>query len=807
MQLRFKNHLKSTSALALTVTALMFFVPGTKAGAAQADSTYNKLFDKEKKAEDGLFRMHLCEGKVYMDIPRRLFGRDMLLGSTISATSDNKNGISGSKPEDPLHFVFTEEQNHVAMRLVSEEDSDLDAIFRLFKKECYNADSSAVVINATDLFLSDDKKLSPFDRFSYNTSDRKKRSETFRKSESFIEDVKAFDDNVSVKSSLSYKYTLPDKGVNYKDLPFTASVTRSILLLDSIPYMPRLVDSRIAIFPTEKRIYGKGFNGSKKIYYANRWRLEPSDIEAYKRGEKVAPLKPVVFYIDSAFPESWKPYIKEGVEQWNEMFGEIGFKDAVKAVDFPEDDPSFDPDNLKYSSVRYVPIPIQNAMGPSWTDPRSGEIINATVYLYHDAVELINNWLFVQTAQVDTAARHANIDEKIVGDALRYVVSHEIGHCLGFMHNMSASANVPLDSLRSASYTQKYGTTTSIMDYARFNYVAQPEDSLKGLKLTPPRFGQYDRFVTAWNYTPTFSGSPQEEYTVTSRWLTEALGDPLYRYGKQQDEIVDPRSQTEDLSDDAVGASAYGISNLKYILSNMNDWLKDEDLDYSRRRALYNAILNQYLQYIGHVYGYVGGICLYERFSTDPGVNYEPVSASYQRKALGFILQELQDLEWFDNKSVLDNFPQAEPMSSVIRDYVMKMVMGAPSKTELCASKSDDPFTPEECMEMIFNSVWSPLKKGDLTAAQMQLQRSYLESICGSASVPYGKSSRSLRQDNSAYSEAEALYHEDRMRPSDYYGYILRIKKMLKKGSRSSDKATSNHCTQLLYNLDKSLEG
>ena len=247
-----------------------------------------------------------------MDIPRRLFGRDMLLGSTISATSDNKNGISGSKPEDPLHFVFTEEQNHVAMRLVSEEDSDLDAIFRLFKKECYNADSSAVVINATDLFLSDDKKLSPFDRFSYNTSDRKKRSETFRKSESFIEDVKAFEDNVSVKSSLSYKYTLPDKGVNYKDLPFTASVTRSILLLDSIPYMPRLVDSRIAIFPTEKRIYGKGFNGSKKIYYANRWRLEPSDIEAYKRGEKVTPLKPVVFYIDSAFPESWRPYIKEG---------------------------------------------------------------------------------------------------------------------------------------------------------------------------------------------------------------------------------------------------------------------------------------------------------------------------------------------------------------------------------------------------------------------------------------------------------------------------------------------------------------
>ena len=806
--MKFNLHHKLSFVLALVTCPVILFASGAPAGAAKADSTYNKLFEKQRKVADGLFRMHLCEGKVYMDIPRTLFGRDMLLGSTISATSDNKNGVSGSKPEDPLHFVFTEEPDHVAMRLVSEEDSDLNAIFKLFKKECYNADSSVVVINATDLFLSDDKKLSPFDRYSYNTSDKKKRNETFRKSDSFIEDIKAFDDNVSVKSSLSYKYTLPDRGVNYKDLPFTASVTRSILLLDSIPYMPRLVDSRIAIFPTEKRVYGKGFTGSKKIYYANRWRLEPSDVEAYKRGEKVSPKKPIVFYIDSAFPESWKPYIKEGVEQWNEIFGEIGFRDAIKAVDFPEDDPSFDPDNLKYSSVRYVPIPIQNAMGPSWTDPRSGEIINATVYLYHDAVELINNWLFVQTSQVDTAARHAYIDGKKAGDALRYVVSHEIGHCLGFMHNMSASANVPLDSLRSPTYTQKYGTTTSIMDYARFNYVAQPEDSLKGLKLTPPRFGQYDRFVTAWNYTPTFADNPQDEYRITSRWLSEAIKDPLYRYGKQQDEIIDPRSQTEDLSDDAIGASTYGISNLKYIMTRMNGWLKDEDIDYSRRRSLYNAILNQYLQYIGHVYGYVGGIRLYERLSTDPGVNYEPVNADYQRRAMDFILGEMQDLEWFDNKSILDNFPQAEPMSSVIRDYVFTMVMGAPAKTELCASKSADPFTPEECMEMIFNAVWSPLKGGKLSAAQMQLQRSYLEAVCGSASVPYGKnaSRRSISQDISAYSEAEALYHEDRLRPSDYYSYVLRARKMLVKGRKSSDKATSYHCMELLHNLDKTLE-
>ena len=258
-------------------------------------------------------------------------------------------------------------------------------------------------------------------------------------------------------------------------------------------------------------------------------------------------------------------------------------------------------------------------MGPSWVDPRSGEILNASVYLYHDAVKLLNSWLFIQTSQADKRTRHSLIPSEVLEDGLRYVVSHEVGHCLGFMHNMSASSVVPVDSLRSASYTQKYGTTTSIMDYARFNYVAQPGDMEKGVAMMPPHFGLYDYYLIRWNYTPVLSAkTPEEEYKITSEWITKATADPVYRYGKQQSEILDPRSQTEDLSDDAVKASGYGISNLKYILSHMNEWLKNEDDDYSHRSDLYDGIIMQYLTYMMHVYHNIGGIYLQEKHVGDP---------------------------------------------------------------------------------------------------------------------------------------------------------------------------------------------
>lgn len=809
----------------------------------EVKKTEVKKSDYEKIKEDaftseGFITVHTKKGKVYLEVPMTIMGRDMLLGSTITSTSDNGNGIIGAKPNHPLHFVFLSNNENIEMRIPSVSDitekgnlvSYNDAaIYKVFKRECYNSDSTSVIINATDLFLNDDKFLTPIDKYGKNSAGGKRKIDAVNeKDKSYIESAKAFEDNISVKSIMSYKTSISDMGARWKNVPFTVGVTRSVLLLDTIVNNPRLTDSRIAIFPTEKTLFGSENQGTKKIYYANIWDLEPSDKDAYLKGEKVEPMNPVVFYIDSAFPDKWKPYISEGVNQWNEMFEKAGFINAIKAVPFPENDPAFDPDNLKYSCVRYAPVSIQNAMGPSWIDYRNGKIINASVYLYHDVIELLNNWLFVQTSQVDKRVRHTMIPDSIIGDAMRYVISHEIGHCLGFMHNMSGSSHIPVDSLRSATYTQKYGTTTSIMDYARFNYVAQPEDSLKGLKLTPPRFGVYDEFLVKWAYTWLGDIDAGEDYDVRSKWLREAYKDPVYRFGKQQFfGILDPRSQTEDLGDDAVKASEYGIKNLKYIMKNFHSWVEDEDEDFSYRKSIYNAVFSQYVKYLGHVNSNIGGIYLNEKYSGDDHSSYEPVSSKKQKEALSFLLKQLDDIEWLNDPVLMNKMSLKKPVSVRLRQYMMSLIMNAPDGTELCAAKSDDPFTPSESMKIIYDKIWGPLKKGGkLTGEEMYQQQYYLSVLCNSASVNYPKvASVSLTAERdsfiemffdafeteevsevSAYTEPGALYFQSIIQPSELYAYILKIESLLKNNVNNSDTSVKAYCEYTLFNLQKALK-
>jgi hypothetical protein len=803
-------------------------------------SDYEKLFSKKHDVKNGLFVLHLVDSKLYFEVPLKLLNKEMMLGSTVAATSDNGNGIVGAKHNDPLCFALVKENNSITMRLIDNADmfceSDYGslspnqiksgAIFKLFKIECYNRDSSAVVINVNDLFLGDDKQLSPFDKYSMNTlSGSKERTETFEKDKSFIEGIKAFSDNISVRSSLSYKYTISGRGLKYKNVPFTASVVRSIILLDSIPYAPRITDSRIGIFPTEKLSYSAKYQGSKKVYFANRWKLQPKDTAAYLRGELVEPVKPIVFYVDTLFPKKWIPSIHAGVEQWNELFEKIGFKNAIKAVDFPRNNKEFDPDNIKYSCIRYAPIQIQNAMGPSWTDPRSGEIICASVYLYHDVIELINNWLFVQTSQVDKRVRHTIIPDDIIYDALRYVLSHEVGHCLGFMHNMSASYQIPTDSLRSASYTNQYGTTTSIMDYARFNYVAQPEDSLAGLKLTPPHFGYYDGFLVRWNYTPLFNKTTEEDRQITSQWLSDAYKNPINRYGKQQDDILDPRSQTEDLGNDAIKSSSYGINNLKYIMLHFNDWLNVEDADYKHRRLIYEGIITQYLTEIGHVFYNIGGIYINDKFSNEPGNNYQSVDFDYQQKSMAFLLGQLGDIAWLDNEAVLRHLPVMEPISNKVRNYLMQLIMSAPGRTELSAAKSSNPYTPQYCIQQIFDAVWSgeAFRRG-LTRGEMQNQRLFFKKIVSDAGyklhsdkgISLAENLKSIEnsitseykelKQSAGYEQPEAMYFETNLLPGDAYKSLMDIQKILEKNIHNRDKATAVHCMLLLKELDNALK-
>ncbi len=874
--------IKKIATLALCVTVIaangqskrgLFGPKKAKAdtAAVKKETDYDKLLKDKHETKKGMITQHTMKGQLYFEFPVSLFNKEMLLGSTVSEISDNGDAVIGSKPTDPLHIMFTKVGEKINIINIQKDyisdsknpdfvkaidKSTAGAVIKSFKMKTYNNDSTAVVFEVTDFFVGDNKLMSPFDKYGLNTAGgRVKRMEMYQSDKSFLGEVKSFDNNISVRSHLSYKYTLTYNGRELaKDVPFTAVMTRSIMLLDDQPYRPRITDSRMAIFPTGKYLFSDNTQQTKIIYYANRWRVEPSDEEAYRSGKLVEPKKPIVFYIDNSFPEDWKPFIFTAVEQWNEPFEKIGFKNAVVAREFPTDDPEFDPDNIKYSCIRYAPLRFQNAMGPSWVDPRSGEILSASVYVYHDVVKLINNWRFIQTAQADADVRSGKLPLEILGDGLRYVIAHEVGHCLGLMHNMSASSVIPVDSLRSPAFTAEHGTTTSIMDYARFNYVAQPGDKERGVKLTPPRFGDYDYFTIKWSYTPIFGGQTAlDDYATTSKWLTEAAANPVYRYGKQQfTGDIDPKSLSEDLGDDAMKASAYGIKNLKYILSNLNGWTKGLDKDFEYRTDIYTGIIYQYVGYISNVFANVGGLYLNEKMEGDPVDAIRPVSRERQKDAFKFICDQYYDLDWMDNKDLMQNIQLMGSARRTLQAMLAQVIVYSSAKIASTEQQTRGAriYTPAECAADIYNLVWGPTMKGKaLTEGEMMLQREYMVAInrmsglkyTGGGAVPSGITDNDVQiiempdflrdYDNqhrnlcyccehshskdhlakaanptAGYEPPFAMLQVPKSYEADNYAYLLKVQQLLRSRVAGAPAATRSHYTLILRNIEKALK-
>ena len=714
------------------------------------DPKYDKLFAKGDSLSKGLLNVHFTKGKVYFEVPDSLLGRIFVMGSTVKATSDNTNGVVGSK-DNLIPFAFAMADSCILVRSVNFDiaspdanivnalaKSNIGAVTRKFKIAA-TSPAGYSVIDVTDWFLADEDQTRPLLRLSNNASYQ--RTQNYKKDLSYIEGVKSFEDNLSVTSSMSYTYSLkhPATGKEVaKDVPFTALVTRSILLLPEEIYHPRKADPRMNFFFTGRTRLGSGSEGSREEYFVNRWRLEPADTAAFRRGNKVEPVKPITFYIDSDFPEWWKPYIFEAVEAWNVVFENIGFKNAVRALPFPEGDPSFDPDNIRYSCIRYAPIGVKNAMGPSWVDPRSGEIINASVYVYHDVIKLISNWMFAQTAQADPDVRTADIPRELLGDALMYVIRHEVGHTLGLMHNMSASHVIPTEMLRDPATTRKTGTTTSIMDYARFNYVAQPGDKERGVKLTPPLFGANDYWAIRWGYTPVFdAASFEDEARITTGWITDSLKvAPVYRYGKQQvygdgNMFFDPRNQTEDLGDDVIASTKYGVANLKYILPKFIDWVGDEsDPDYELRMDLYSTILNQYFRYFLHVRNYVGGLYRDEVLAGDGNKPFVNVPRAKQVACMKYLLEMYNDTEWLDDPAVIGRLPMIGKPSNSLEEAMLQYIFSTP----FSASRSDGVDTKEyssaDAFDAVFDFAFKPTKQGRrLTEKQRFVQKRYVEAM------------------------------------------------------------------------------
>ncbi|WP_394420638.1 zinc-dependent metalloprotease [Tenacibaculum mesophilum] len=609
---------------------------------------YEKVVTKKYKTDEGLFKVHSKDANYLFEIPDSLLNREMLMVTRIAKTASGIGFGGGKQNTQVLRWVKNKKQ--ILLKVVSHNvvadtilpvheavvNSNFEPILYAFPIKAFSKDSTATVIDASPLFEGDVKAIT----FPQRSRKRYKISK-MDKTRSYIDRISSYPQNIEVRNVKTYIAGNPPSNSSVGSV--TMELSNSMILLPKTPMKRRYFDERVGWFTSSQTDYGLDVQKSKSVTYLDRWRLEvkDEDLEKFKRGELVEPKKQIVYYIDRATPKKWRKYIKQGIEDWQIAFEAAGFKNAIIAKDAPtkEEDPDWSPEDVRYSVVRYLASPIPNANGPHVSDPRSGEILESDINWYHNVMTLLHNWFFVQTAAINPDARGNQFKDEVMGRLIRFVSSHEVGHTLGLPHNMGSSVAYPVDSLRSAEFTKKNGTAPSIMDYARFNYVAQPED--KGVALMP-NIGPYDKYAINWGYRPILDKSAKDEKTILNQWIKEKAGNPVYRFGHQQvRNIIDPSSQTEDLGDDAMKASAYGIKNLQRILPRLEEWTTEDGETYEELKTMYGQVVGQFNRYMGHVSSNIGGVYEYFKTADQDGAVYVHVPKEHQKRALQFVNNEL----------------------------------------------------------------------------------------------------------------------------------------------------------------------
>ncbi|WP_457611241.1 zinc-dependent metalloprotease [Lutibacter sp.] len=706
---------------------------------------YNKVITKEAKTDNGLFKVHTIDDKYLYEIPDSLFERELLMVTRIAKNTSNNRSFGGQKTNTQV-LRWQKKGKTVLLRVVSYNivadkelpvheavvNSNFEPVLFSFPIKAYNNDKTATVIDATELFSTDVKALGlpSFVRKNYKITklDTKK---------SFIESIKSYPKNIEVHHVKTYAANAAPS--NSSTGIVSVEMSSSMILLPKKPMKRRIFDERVGWFTTSQTDYGSEAQKSDKVTFLDRWRLEvkKEDIEKFKRGELVEPKKQIVYYIDRATPKKWRKYIKQGIEDWQVAFEAAGFKNAIIAKDPPtkEEDPEWSPEDVRYSVVRYLASPIPNANGPHVSDPRSGEILESDINWYHNVMSLLKGWFFVQTAAINPEAQTTEFKDKVMGELIQFVSSHEVGHTLGLPHNMGSSSAYPVDSLRSATFTKKYGTAPAIMDYARFNYVAQPGD--KGVALMP-NIGIYDKYAISWGYRPILDAvTAKDEKETLDNWILEHDGDPLYRFGHQQaGGVVDPSSQTEDLGDDAIKASSYGIANLKRIVPNLINWTAEKGKNYDDLKTMYGHVISQFNRYMGHVSSNIGGV--YENYKTydQEGAVYTYVNKEHQKNCLKFVNTQLFETPtWLIDKNIIERTEYSGITERIrsIQVRTLNNILDLGRMTRMIENETlngSKAYTLVSMMNDLRNDIWSELRTGKkIDTYRRNLQRAYIEKL------------------------------------------------------------------------------
>lgn len=700
---------------------------------------YSEVITEDAETDQGLFDVHKIDKDYFYEIPDSLLSREMLLVSRVAETQD-EIGYGGEKLNTQV-VRWQKKNDNILLRHVSYENvasdslpvyeavqnSNFEPIIASFDVKSLGKDSAGVVIDVTELFASDIPALGL--QSGQREQYRVRRLDTDR---SFIEHINSYPENIEARNWLTYEASNPPSNASTGTI--SMEINHSMILLPKEKWETRSYDQRVGYFSIQQTDYGTERHKAEDVQYVTRYKLVPSDKEAYLDGELVEPEKKIVYYIDPATPKEWRPYLKQGVEDWQKAFEAAGFKNAIIAKDPPskEENPEWSPEDVRYSVIRYFASDIQNAYGPHVHDPRTGQILESDIGWYHNVMNLLRNWYFVQTAAANPDARAVQFKDEVMGELIRFVSAHEVGHTIGLPHNYGSSYAYPVDSLRSPTFTEKHGTAPSIMDYARFNYIAQPGDGVEDFH---PAVGEYDKWSIKWGYT-WFPEDMSEEEKVAklNEWTRERADDPRYFYGQQTGNKIDPRSQNEDLGNDAMKASELGIANLKRITSNLVEWTERDGENFAELEELYNNVVGQWNRYMGHVTKNVGGVYENHKTYNQDGPVYTFVPQKTQQRAMDFLVDYgFMTPDWLLEEDILDRINQ----STVIDDMRSAQVRVLNDLTdpqriarliEFDARSSEDTYDAFEMMDDVRNGIWSELSNNSaIDVHRRNLQRAYLE--------------------------------------------------------------------------------